>query len=90
MEDLIPTMPAVPVPVKAPRARVTKGETVKKPRGRPPKGPHNSKATIKRVPTVDVEDSGGENFDIGGFTDLDSESEVEHRPPKPTPARQGK
>jgi len=77
MENPIPTVPA---PVKIPRARVAKGETVKK---RP-----TSKVATKRTAAMTNNDSWGEGFDIGGFTDLDdSESEVERRPPRPTLAR---
>ena len=85
MEDLISV---VPVPAKTPRVRVAKGEAVKRSRGRPPK---KSKATVKRVLAVAGKESGDENFDIGGFTDLeDSESQAERRPPKPTSVRQGR
>ena len=88
-EDLIPKIPVTPAPTKTPRARVAKGETVKRPRGRPPKKSTRSMAATKRAVAVAKDDSGSENFDINGFTDLDdSESEVERRPPKPTPARQ--
>ena len=71
---LIPRIPAAPTTVKPHRTRVAKGKAVKR--------PQNSKVTTtKRVPLVIGSDSGGENFDIGGFTDLDdSESEVERRP----------
>ena len=87
MEDV----PLTPVPAKAPRTRVAKGETVKRPRGKPPKKPQNSKGATKRIPVVAGKDSGGENFDIDGFTDLDdSENELECRPPKPTLVRQGR
>ena len=90
-EDLIPTIYAIPVPVKTPRARVAKGGTVKRPRGKLPKKPPTSKVTTKRVVTVAGKDSAGESFDIGGFTDLDdSESGVERRLPEPTSARQRK
>jgi len=87
-EDPIPT---VPVPVKTRRVRITKGETAKRSRVRSPNKPHNPKNTTKRVPTVAEKDSESEKFDIGGFTDLDdSGSEMERRPPKPTPAKQGR
>ena len=90
-EDVVPTIPVVPVPKKAPRTRVAKGETIKRPRGRPPKKNPSSKATTKRAPAVIKNDSGGENFVIGGFTDLDdSESDVERHLSKPTPFGQGK
>jgi len=88
-EDLIPTIPVVPTLTKKPRAQVGKGETVKRPRGRSPKKPSCRKATTKRAVAASESDSGGENFDISGFTDLDdSESEVGHRPQKPTSVRQ--
>lgn len=88
-EDLIPMIPVVPTPRKTSRIRVTKGEIAKRPRGK--KTPNSSNATTKRAAAVTKNDSGGENFDIDGFTDLDdSESEVEHRPPKPTLVRQRK
>jgi len=83
VEDSIPTIPVVPAPVKIPRTRVAIGKTVKK---RP-----TSKVPTKRAAPVTNNDSGGENFDIGGFTDLDdSESGVERRPLKRTPTRQRK
>jgi len=91
MEDLVPIIPMAPAPRKTPRSRVARDGTVKKPRGRPPKNPPSTRPTTKRATVVTEDDSGGENFDIGGFTDLDdSEGEVERRPPKPTPVRQGK
>ena len=84
-------IPVVPAPRKIPRAQIVKGGTVKKPPGRPLKKPPSSKVTTKRTATVTNNDSGGENFEISGFTDLDdSESEAERRPPKPTPVRQRK
>jgi len=87
----VPMEPAVPAPRKAPRSRIARDEIVKKPRGRPPKKPPSTKPTIKRAPAMTENISGGENFDIDGFTDLDdSESEVERRLPKPTPVRQRK
>jgi structure-specific endonuclease subunit SLX1 len=80
-ENLIPV---VPTPAKAPRTRVAKDRTVKRSR--------NSKAiTTKRAPPVVEGNSGGETFDIGGFTDQDdSESEAERRTSKLTPFRQRK
>ena len=91
MEDIVPATPVVPAPRKTPRARVARDEIVKKPRGRPPKKPSSTKPTIKRAAAVAKNNSGGENFDIGGFTDLDdSESDAECLLPKPTPVRQRK
>lgn len=90
-EDLIPTMPVMPAPVKPPRVRIMEGEAVKRPRGRPSKKHIASNVTIKRAAVVAGNGSEGENFDIGGFTDLDdSGSEMEHRPPKPTLPKQRK
>lgn len=90
-EDLIPAVPVMPTPVKSLRARIMEGEAVKKPRGRPPKKritPESFPAATSARLTVAFED---ENFDIGGYTDLDnSGSEVEHRPSKPTLATQRK
>jgi len=84
-------IPVVPAPRKTQRAGVVKGKMVKKPRSGPPKKLPSSKVTAKRAAAVTENDSGVENFDIDGFTDLDdSESGAEHRPPKPTPARQRK
>lgn len=83
----MPMKPAVPPPAKTPRTRATKAETAKRPRGRPPRKPPSSMIAAKRTADVTEKDSGGEAFDIGGFTDLsDSESEVERRPLKLTPA----
>ena len=91
MEDLVPMVPVAPAPRKAPHARVARDEIVKKPRGNPSKKPLSTKPTVRRATAVTENDSGGENFDIDGFTDLDdSESEVGCRLPKPTPARQRK
>jgi hypothetical protein len=90
-EDPIPIVPMLPIPAKAPRSRVVKGETIKRPRGRPPKKNPSSKVATKRAPVATKSDSGGEKFDVRGFTDLDdSESEVERRTSKPTPVRQRK
>lgn len=91
-EDSVPMIPVMPVPKKASRVRTATGETAKRPRGRPPKKtPGSAKVVTKRAATVAKDDSEGENFDIGGFTDLDdSESEVERRLPKPTPVRKRK
>jgi hypothetical protein len=87
MEDLVPT---IPVPAKMPRVRAKGGETVKRLRGRLPKKFDNSR-TAKRVPAVAGKESETENFDIGGFTDLDdSGSEMERRPPKSIPVKQGR
>ena len=74
-------MPVAPTPVKAPRIRVARGKRVKR--------SQTSKAiTTKRAPPVVESDSGSENFDIGGFTDLDdSENEAERRSSKLTPFR---
>lgn len=66
-------MPVEPTPVKTPRARVAKGKTAKR--------SQRSKTMVtKRAPPVVENDSGGEDFDIRGFTDLDdSESDLERR-----------
>ena len=91
MEDIVRTIPVVPSLRKKPRARVARDGIVKQSRGRPPKKPSSAKPTTKRATALTETNSGGENFDIDGFTDLDdSESEVERRPPKPTPVRQRK
>lgn len=88
-EDLIPEIPAVPAPAKAPRTRVARGETTKRPRGRPPK--QLPSLEVEGAPTAIERDSANESFDIGGFTDMDdSESDVERRMKKPTPLRQRK
>ena len=90
-ENLAPTKPVKPAPGKTPRARIAKDVTVMKPPGRPPKKPPRSKVTTRRTAAVPKSNSGSENFDIGGFTDLDdSESEVEHPPPRSTTVRQRK
>ena len=88
-EGLMPTIPVELAPRKTPRPRAARGETAKRTRGKASKKTPSSKATTKQAAAMAKNDSGGENFDIGGFTDLDgSESEVEPRPPKPTPVRQ--
>ena len=71
MEDSVPMIPVILAPRKTTRVRVAKGETVKKPRSKLLKKPPSSKPTTKRAAAVAGNDSGGENFDIDGFTDLD-------------------
>ena len=71
MEDLALVMPVVPAPKKTPRVRAAKGGTVKEPRSKLPKKPPRPKTATKRAATTTKNDSGGENFDIDGFTDLD-------------------
>lgn len=79
------------IPAKPPHVRIMEDEVVKRSRGRPPKKRITSDVGIKRAAVVAGKDSEDENFDIGGFTDLDdSDSEMELRPPKPTLAKQRK
>lgn len=88
-EDLIPSIPLMPTSVKAPCPRVATSGVTKS--GRPPKKTPSSAFTTKVASAVTEGDSGCENFDIRGFTDLeDSEEEMERRPPRPTPARKKK
>lgn len=78
-EDLSPRIPVASTLVKAPRARVVRGGKVKR--------PQNSRTVLNHRESALGDDLGGEDFDIGGFTDLDSsKSEVERRPLKPPPA----
>ena len=90
-EDMTLAMSVMPTPVKSPRARIMEDEAIKRPRGRPPKKRIAPNITGKRADVAAGKDSEDENFDIGGYTDLDnSDSGVEHRPPKPTLATQRK
>ena len=80
----MPGVLTVPIPVKAPRHKVARVTTIKKPR--------SSKDTAtQRVPPAIESDSGGENFDIGGFSGLDDSGSEGGRPPlKPTSIRERK